>query len=328
MHGHIIEAEHLARYAWASQFVGGRKVLDAACGTAYGTAMLAAAGASEVVGVDVAEDVVERARASAPPATRFEIADLYHLPFANGEFDLVVCFEAIEHVDDPGAALDELRRMLGPDGLLIVSTPNRDVYTPGNSFHLRELTPNELEAELSSRFRSTALRRQHSWVASGIFDDEGFRVRDNGQIVDIEVRKACEDEPGRETYTIGLASDGELPFGRGVVDLTSDIDIRDWSSRIEAAELAMLTVPGGEGANEAEVTLLRSEIEELRRQLVEGEEALAWMKEVEERLSSANGALHSFEQLRKEHAEMASSSSWRLTRPLRALGAKLRGRRQ
>jgi SAM-dependent methyltransferase len=327
MHGHIIEAEHFARYTWASQFADGRRVLDAACGTGYGTAILAAAGGSEVVGVDLDEQVIDAARATAPPATRFEGADLRDLPFGEDEFDLVVCFEAIEHVPDPETVLDQLYRVLRPDGLLLVSTPNRDVYTPGNPFHLRELTPHELEAELTERFRSVALRRQHSWVASGIFDNEGFGVGGSDPVEDVEVRKACGDEAGQETYTIGLASDGELPVGHGLVSLTSDIDIRDWSSRIETAELALLTVPGGKGANDAEVAGLRSEIDELRRQLVEGEAALTRMAEVEEKLASTRSALEQFEWLRAQHAAMAASFSWRLTRPLRRLNAILRGSR-
>ena len=325
MRGHIIEAEHFARYAWAAQFASGRRVLDAACGMAYGTAMLAAAGAKEVVGVDLDESVIAKVSAAAPPATSFEVADLRKLPFADDEFDLVVCFEAIEHVPEPEVVLDQLARVLRPDGLLVVSTPNRDVYTPGNPFHLRELKPNELEEELSRRFRSVALRRQHSWVASGILDDEAFAVSGHETIDGVEVRKACDDEPGQETYTLGLASDGELPVGTGLVSLTADIDIRDWSSRIDAAGLAMLTVPGGERAQDAEVELLRGEVEELRRQLASGEAELARFTELEASLASAAAALALHEDLRARHDSVIGSSSWRLTRPLRLLAARLRG---
>jgi SAM-dependent methyltransferase len=328
MQGHLIEAEHFARYAWASQFAGGRRVLDAACGMAYGTAMLAAAGATEVVGVDLDESVIAKVRAAAPPTTTsFEVADLRKLPFDDDEFDFVVCFEAIEHVPEPEVVLDQLSRVLRPDGLLLVSTPNRDVYTPGNPFHLRELTPNELEKELSKRFRSVTLRRQHSWVASGIFDDEAFGVAGHEKIDGVEVRKDCDNKPGEETYTLGLASDGELPVGTGLVSLTADIDIRDWSSRIDAADLAMLTVPGGEGSQEAGVRLLRGEVEELRRQLVSGETELARFTELEEKLASARAALAQYDLLRERHEVVVHSSSWRITAPLRRLGDLLRGLR-
>src|SRR5438045_8289854 len=55
MHGRLIEAEHVGRYWWVSAFVQGKRVLDAGCGTAYGSTILARAGADEVVCVDIDE---------------------------------------------------------------------------------------------------------------------------------------------------------------------------------------------------------------------------------------------------------------------------------
>jgi SAM-dependent methyltransferase len=327
MHGHLIEAEHLARYAWATQFASGRRVLDAACGVAYGTAMLAAGGAGEVVGIDLDESVIATVSAGAPPGTTFEVADLRKLPFGDDEFGLVVCFEAIEHVPDPELVLDELARVLEPGGLLLVSTPNRDVYTPGNPFHLRELTPNELEDELGKRFGSVALRRQHTWIASGIFDDEAFRASSHEAIEGIEVRKSSQDEPGRETYTLGLASDGELPVGMGLLSLTADADLRDWSSRLDAADLAMATVAVGAGSRDTEVELLRGELAELRSQLAQGEAELARYTDLEARLAAAAGALGDYEALNIQYRAIVSSSSWRLTAIFRRLGGLARGSR-
>jgi SAM-dependent methyltransferase len=337
MHGHLIEAEHYARYAWASQFAAGSRVLDGACGMGYGSAILAAAGASEVVGVDLDEKVIAQVGAAAGAGTRFEVADLRDLPFGDDEFDLVVSFETIEHVPDPKTVLDELARVLKPGGLLLISTPNRDVYTPGNPFHQRELAPNELEDELAKHFRSVALRRQHTWIASGILDDEAFRTAGHARIEGIEVRKDSEDEPGRETYTLGMASDGELPVGTGLVSLTADIDLRDWSARLETAELAMSTVPVGEHVDGAELELLRGEVAELRRQLASGEAELARFTELEAKLADTSQALAGYEALRIENAEheetaalyeeVVNSSSWRLTSPLRRLLAFLRGAR-
>lgn len=327
MSGRIIEAEHFARYAWAARFASGRRVLDAACGMAYGTAMLAAAGATEAVGVDQDEGVIARVGAAAPSSTRFDVADLRELPYGDDEFDLVVCFEAIEHVPEPEVVLDELARVLGPDGLLIVSTPNRDVYTPGNPFHLRELTPNELAAELSQRFQSVALRRQHSWVASGIFDDEAFTATDHEPIDGVEVRKACADQPGQETYTIGMASNGKLPADTRLVSLTSDIDIRDWSARLDAADLAMLTPPTRNGKSEAEVELLRGEVGELRRQLASGEAELSRLTELEAKLAATTAALADYEALSARYNDVVASPGWKVIKVLRRLNAMVRGTR-
>jgi SAM-dependent methyltransferase len=333
MHGHLIEAEHLARYAWAAQFATGRRVLDAACGMAYGSAMLAAAGATAVVGVDLDESVIAKVRAAAKPGTSFDVADLRKLPYDDDEFDLVVSFETIEHVSDPAVVFDELARVLKPEGLLLVSTPNRDVYTPGNPFHLRELTPSEFANELAKRFRSVAMRRQHTWVASGIFDDEAFRIDNHDMVDGVDVRKACEDEPGQETYTIGLASNGELPVGTGLVSLTADVDIRDWSARLDAADLAMATAPLGAGSD-TEAELLRGEVAELRRQLAAGEAELSRFTELEAKLAATAEALAEYDALKDKyddvlarHQEVIHSSSWRLTGLLRRLGALARSPR-
>src|SRR5438132_386474 len=119
MHGTLMEAEHLARYWWAASLVSGRRVLDAGCGTAYGSEILARAGASEVVGVDADPAAVKEARASTTGVT-LEVGDARDLPHPDRSFDVAVCFEVIEHVDDPETILDELRRVLGGDGLLVV----------------------------------------------------------------------------------------------------------------------------------------------------------------------------------------------------------------
>lgn len=321
MHGRIIEAEHLARYAWAAQFARGRRVLDAACGIGYGSRMLAAAGASEVVGVDLDKEVIAEVRAAAGPGTSFEVADLRQLPFGENEFDLIVSFETIEHVPDPDVVMDEFRRVLRPDGLLALSTPNRDVYTPGNPFHLRELTPSELEAELEQRFKSFRLRRQHTWVASGIFDDETFLAGGNRPIGPVEVLKASENEPGSETYTLALAGDGELPEDGAVVDLSADIDLREWGERLTLADHAIEEMSHDDDLRRrSEVEHLRDELGELRRRLARSEAEIGRYVEIEERLKAADAALADY----VNSSEIVNSLSWKVTRPLRAFAAVLR----
>jgi SAM-dependent methyltransferase len=325
MHGQIMEAEHLSRYAWAAQFAAGRRVLDAACGAAYGSAMLVAAGAREVVGIDVEEDVVAAAREKVTSGARFDVGDLRELPYEDDEFDLITCFEAIEHVAETELVLDELRRVLRPEGLLVLSTPNRDVYTPGNPFHLRELTPNELEAELGRRFGSVALYRQHTWAASGVFTDDEFALGDAAVVPDAELRKAFADAPGEETFTIGLASDGKLPDAHPLVTLSADADLRSWSERLEhGSQVAAAAAQEGEAAAAAKVDLMRREIAALRAQLAESETALARLAEVESQLAAVLPAMQEQEALARQHREVVNSLSWRITRPLRKLLSQLR----
>lgn len=149
--------EHMARYGRARSFTAGKRVLDVACGTGYGLRALAE-DAAWVVGVDVDEDALRRARAELP-AGKGEVvrADALQLPFADGHFDVVTSFETIEHLEQRGRFLAELRRVLSPAGALLLSTPNAR-YTlpvegrPRNPFHLHEYTPEELSDELGVHF--------------------------------------------------------------------------------------------------------------------------------------------------------------------------------
>src|SRR5439155_9306909 len=76
-----IELEHLARYWWASALVPGQRVLDAGCGTGYGSAILARAHAKKVIGVDLSESVIAAARRSGHPSLEFDVGDVRRLTF-------------------------------------------------------------------------------------------------------------------------------------------------------------------------------------------------------------------------------------------------------
>jgi len=155
--------EHLARYTFAARLARGKRVLDAGCGAGYGSAELARA-AESVVGVDRAPEAVEFARAHyADPNLRFEEASCEALPHADGSFNLVVAFEVIEHLADWRGFLREARRVLTPNGQLVVSTPNKLYYTESrgpdgaNPFHLHEFDFAEFRAELAAVFPHVSL---------------------------------------------------------------------------------------------------------------------------------------------------------------------------
>ncbi|MDP1850301.1 MAG: class I SAM-dependent methyltransferase [Solirubrobacteraceae bacterium] len=154
--GSVVLAEHLARYRFAARLARGRDVLDAACGEGYGSAMLAAAGASTVVGIDIDAATVAHARATHGVDVRQ--GDVSRLPFDDVTFGLVVSFETIEHVAEPERALDEFRRVLAPGGLLVVSTPNADEYLEDNPYHEHELTMAQFAQALDARFPHVEMR--------------------------------------------------------------------------------------------------------------------------------------------------------------------------
>ena len=149
-------AEHIARYALAERFAQGRSVLDLGCGTGYGTANLAEV-ASAAVGVDIAPEAIDYALRHFPPA-RFLQCSATAVPFPPRSFDLVTAFEVIEHLRDWRAMLAEAQRVLEPNGLLIVSTPNKRYYaetrtTSGpNPFHEHEFEFDEFRTALNEFF--------------------------------------------------------------------------------------------------------------------------------------------------------------------------------
>jgi SAM-dependent methyltransferase len=101
----------------------GDSVLDLGCGDGTFTRLAAEAGAGSVVGVEVAEAALRRARA-AHGDLEFRLAAIDGpLPFADASFALVWCSEVIEHIADTAAWLSEVRRVLAPGGRLLLTTP-------------------------------------------------------------------------------------------------------------------------------------------------------------------------------------------------------------
>jgi len=130
---------HLARYRFAATHVLGCVVIDCACGTGYGSAILADAGAAAVTGVDVSEEAIAYARAHhARDRVDFRVGDA--LTFVPERAPQVwVTLETVEHLPHPGRYLDSIHRQLAPGGWLIASVPTT-VSTDGNPFHLADFT--------------------------------------------------------------------------------------------------------------------------------------------------------------------------------------------
>jgi ubiquinone/menaquinone biosynthesis C-methylase UbiE len=235
MHG-LIEVEHLARYSWASAYVAGKRVLDAGCGMGYGARMLLESGATSVTGIDIAPEAIDAASLRATDDLSYVLGDLAALPLADASIEVAVCFEAIEHVQDQGAALDELRRVLAPEGLLIISSPNRAVYQEGNPHHTHEYTREELHAVLRERFANVALEAQQAWLASMICNAQVLAEHDPAQRLQVETSKIAAAESGSETFLLALASDARIPARRALTLMTNIEELSNWITRARSAE--------------------------------------------------------------------------------------------
>lgn len=233
----LIAIDHHARYWWVSQLASGRRVLDAACGVAYGSAILRDAGASAVTGIDRAGDVLAAVAEQVGDGVQLQQATLEELPFEDGSFDLVVCFEAIEHVEDTEHVLDELTRVCEPDaGILAVSSPNREVYIGNNPHHVREFLPAELRETLERRFAHVRLLAQQDWLVSGILDAEAVDAHGSGlDGVDVRTLAGIADAP--EQFVVALASNAPLPASDGLLVLGDPLESRLRRLRKENARL-------------------------------------------------------------------------------------------
>lgn len=114
--------EHFERYKFASRYTKGLVILDAACGEGYGTNFLLKNGAKRVIGIDKSEKAIEEAKMKY--SGEFRVMDVTKLEFEDNYFDCVVSFETIEHLIEYKKFLDEIKRVVKPKGIVIMSTPN------------------------------------------------------------------------------------------------------------------------------------------------------------------------------------------------------------
>ncbi|QYK48616.1 MAG: class I SAM-dependent methyltransferase [Phycisphaeraceae bacterium] len=142
---------HLRRYEFAARYVAGRHVVDAACGTGYGSSLLTIQGAAaSVTGIDIDPRATDYAtRRFGSPNTRFICASATATGLPANSYDVGVSFETIEHIQDAPGLLNEFARILKPGATLVLSTPNNAGLT---KHHVHTFTQQSLGELLSTRF--------------------------------------------------------------------------------------------------------------------------------------------------------------------------------
>ena len=316
--GGQIAFEHFHRYCLARDLVAGLDVLDVASGEGYGSALLAGV-ARSVVGVEIDADTVRHAEAGYPMANlRFLAGDALDLPLPDGCVDAVVSFETLEHLRDQERFLAEIRRVLRPGGLLLISTPDRHVYSapgqPPNPYHCRELTVPEFHDLLAHHFAHHRLLAQRAAIGSIMapLDGEGaWRTYESRGDALIEAESGL----SRAFYLVGIASDGPLPPLRSSLFCqTISIDaLLAASKALSVEQSARADADAAREAAERDAVAARAEVELARRATarvrLEGDTALR-----ETRRQAA--------ELQQQIDRIRFSMSWRLTAPLRFLARR------
>lgn len=198
-----IRRDHVARYQWAAKMLPkGSRIVDFSCGVGYGTKILSDAG-HKASGFDIDEEALAYGREHYPHGGEYLQAN-GNAPGELGDYDAAVCFETIEHLEDPRPLLKALR-VSAP--LLIASVPNEDVMpfeiSPGvtTEFHFRHYT----------KYEFAELLRECGWCVTEWHGQEGkeseVEPNMNGRtLVVVAHREAIPDEvtPGRHVAILGL----------------------------------------------------------------------------------------------------------------------------
>lgn len=192
--------QHVQRYTFATTFTRQQRVLDLACGVGYGSFILRAHGAAEVLGVDLEPEAIRYAREHyCLPRLEFAQDDAHTCRFGDRSFDVMTSFETIEHLPQPREFLRNAAQLLVPGGRLLVSAPNTLQYLRGtppveNPFHINEPDYGTLRGWLDECFEI-----EEEWEQSPVIGDGG--------------------EAGRTATLHDLARQGIVRLGRSVETL-------------------------------------------------------------------------------------------------------------
>ncbi len=273
-----VEIEHLHRYFLARELCRGLSVLDIACGEGYGAAILAQV-ASSVIGVDISGEVIAHAASAyARPNLHFLKGDARSIPLEDSSVDAVVSFETLEHFSEHGVFIAEVKRVLRPQGRLLLSTPERSVYSqPGrqpNPFHVRELTLVEFSSLLQKEFKHVSIYLQRPIIGSALMAESTVTASD--PILTFEKHDSTHYEAsvglGRATYLIAAASDvptatriGSLFIESGSLDALFAAGARGQEHAELPKENAAAPGAGVTAAATAQIKRLQSELDDIYR---------------------------------------------------------------
>ncbi len=211
--------DDIARYRFAERYVRGKKTIDLGSGAGYGAHSLSKL-AENVLGVDISEEAVAYSTwYYDAPNLRYEAGDVTNLLYPDESFEAAVSFEVIEHLERPGDLAAEALRLLGEDGIFVVSTPDKQTYSNDRNYvnpnHLKEMYPLEFREILERHFRHVQIYRQGA-LAGSIIAPDMRELPEDGQLTLESARFSLPDPKfSREVPTtlhmIAVCTNGREP---------------------------------------------------------------------------------------------------------------------
>jgi ubiquinone/menaquinone biosynthesis C-methylase UbiE/glycosyltransferase involved in cell wall biosynthesis len=274
-----IELEHRHRYLLARELSEGKVVLDLASGEGYGSAILAEA-ATKVVGVDLASEAVLHAQKKYRQQNlQFMVGSCIDVPLPDRTFDLVVCFETLEHHDQHDKMMSEIKRVLRPGGLLLISSPDKYQYSilPGykNPYHFKELYYHEFQKLLRHHFKQTSFFGQRVVFGSAILGARSpkvvtYRYEDGGAKSDAGIVAPL--------FWLGLASDAALPkVACGLLEqsITNSEIVQSWRNVIAERDSNIAALDQALSHGNSELGKLRTLLAESDAKVAKREQTLS-----------------------------------------------------
>ncbi len=202
--------EHLHRYSIIQELLKPDMiVLDVACGEGYGTRFISQK-VKKAIGVDISHEAISHAATKYKESNlEFIQASAVNIPLDDKSIDLIISFETIEHLAEHDMMLNELKRLLKKEGMLIMSTPDKEHYDNRmtNRFHVRELTFNEFRELIGRYFTITRFYFQKTIHGSLIYTENSRSAIEqyNGDFENIDHLHAIK----RPAFMIAFATDNQ-----------------------------------------------------------------------------------------------------------------------
>ncbi|MDQ8181322.1 class I SAM-dependent methyltransferase [Pelagicoccus sp. SDUM812005] len=333
--------EHFHRYLVAKEHIQGGRVLDLACGEGYGTALLSQT-ATACLGIDIDSVAIEQAkRKYGSENVHFHVADCCDTQLESQSFDAIVSFETIEHLTSPAAFVAELKRLLKPNGLLFISSPDKREYTEvnkiSNPHHLKELYHQEFKELLSSAFTNCQFSKQRLVAGSLIHADKSSEARTGIYSGDPESsRFSTELQQG--LYSFAVCSNAPLPaIHLGLFENKQHSDF-SWDAienyRPTLQKLAQSSKELAAKEATPSVESLSKLVSDIERQNVLAQEIISEKEKTISELHAAVARLESEksdlktevatitserDNFQERYQNLLSTFSWKVTVPLRAL---------